>query len=137
MVDRERVLARIDDLRGYLTELRALVPTDLAAYRESRTKRACERLLQIAIEGVLDICSLLVSGLRLGLPADEEDLLERLNQAGTLRGETTERLRNMKGLRNLLVHAYGGIDDRLVLEILRTRLGDVEAFIEEVLRVVG
>lgn len=39
----------------------------------------------------------------------------------------------MKGLRNLLVHEYGRINDRLVFETVRERLGDFGAFKGEVL----
>ena len=39
----------------------------------------------------------------------------------------------MKGLRNLLVHEYGRINDRLVFETVRERLGDFGAFKAEVL----
>jgi uncharacterized protein YutE (UPF0331/DUF86 family) len=37
------------------------------------------------------------------------------------------------GLRNLLVHEYGRIDDRLVFEMVRARLGGFDAFKAEVL----
>jgi len=39
----------------------------------------------------------------------------------------------MKGFRNILVHRYGDIDDRIVYEMATERLGDFEAFKKEVL----
>jgi uncharacterized protein YutE (UPF0331/DUF86 family) len=36
-------------------------------------KRACERLAQVAVEAALDVCALLVAGMRLGLPGEEDD----------------------------------------------------------------
>jgi uncharacterized protein YutE (UPF0331/DUF86 family) len=79
MLDRERILAKIDELEGYLKELRAIVPERYGDYLSSiETRRASERLLQIAVECVIDIGSLLVSGLRLGLPAEESDIFEKL-----------------------------------------------------------
>ena len=42
-------------------------------------------------------------------------------------------LRRMKGLRNLLVHEYGRINDELVFETVHGRLGDFDAFKDEVL----
>ena len=39
----------------------------------------------------------------------------------------------MKGLRNLLVHEYGRINDELVFDMVRQRLGDFAAFKREVL----
>ena len=40
MVDRDRVLAKLDELDGYLRELRSI---------------ACERLAQVAVEATLDV----------------------------------------------------------------------------------
>jgi uncharacterized protein YutE (UPF0331/DUF86 family) len=40
----------------------------------------------------------------------------------------------MKGFRNILVHEYGGIDDRIVYEAIQSRLDDFEAFKREILR---
>jgi uncharacterized protein YutE (UPF0331/DUF86 family) len=134
VVDRERVLAKLDDLDRYLGELRQVIPETLEEYRAVAVRRACERILQIAIEAALDVCSLLVTGLRLGLPGDEEDLLEKLGAAGVLTQKTLETLRRMRGLRNILVHEYGRVDDRVVYEVLKQRLGDFEAFHREVVR---
>jgi len=39
----------------------------------------------------------------------------------------------MKGLRNLLVHEYGRINDKLVFETVHGRLEDFDAFKGEVL----
>jgi uncharacterized protein YutE (UPF0331/DUF86 family) len=72
MLDRERILAKIDVLDGYLRELRTIAPATFEAYTTIEKRRACERLLQVSIECVIDISSLLVIGLRLGLPAEED-----------------------------------------------------------------
>jgi uncharacterized protein YutE (UPF0331/DUF86 family) len=75
-----------------------------------------------------------VTGLRLGLPAEEDDLLEKLTQAGIISPLMRDSLRRMKGFRNILVHEYGGVDDRIVYEILQNRLDDFEAFKREILQ---
>ena len=97
MVDHERILAKLDDLDGYIRELRAVAPQDFAAYRKTEKKRACERLLQIAVECVIDICNLFVTGLRLGLPAEENDLFEKLADAGVISPHMGITLMEMKG----------------------------------------
>ena len=133
MVDRERILTKLDELSTHLVELRSIVPSRFEEYLAVEKRRACERLLQISIEAVIDICALLVTGLRLGLPAEEDDLFERLAGRGVLSPAMAETLRRMKGLRNLLVHEYGRINDRLVFDTVRGRLGDFDTFKHEVL----
>jgi uncharacterized protein YutE (UPF0331/DUF86 family) len=134
MLDRERILGKIDQLEGYLRDLRTIVPQDFAAYQKVEKRRACERLLQLSIEAVIEVCHLLVTGLRLGIPAEEDDLFEKLGAAGVVSPQTRETLREMKGFRNILVHEYARIDDRMVYEVARSRLGDFETFKEEILR---
>ncbi|HXF83470.1 MAG TPA: hypothetical protein VNN19_12040 [bacterium] len=60
MLDRERVLAKLDDLDRYLAELRQVIPSNFNEYGTVAVKRACERLLQISIETVMDVCALLL-----------------------------------------------------------------------------
>ncbi len=133
-LDRERILARLDALKGYLKELQAIAPQSFAEYERIEKKRACERLLQIAIEAVIDICHLLVTGLRLGLPAEEDDLFEKLARTGIISPGMKEMLKRMRGFRNILVHEYGDVDDRIVYHMVLERLGDFKAFEREVLQ---
>ena len=128
MLDRERVLSRVADLDGYLGEIRSIMPADFPQFSAVEKKRACERLLQISIECVIDLCQLLVSGLSLGLPAEEDDLFEKLARAGIVSDDLRQTLRRMKGFRNVLVHEYGDVDDERVFDYLRNRLGDFSTF---------
>jgi uncharacterized protein YutE (UPF0331/DUF86 family) len=133
VIDRDRLLARLDEMDSYLAELRAVAPARLTEYKTIEKRRACERLLQILVEAVVDVCSLLVAGLRLGLPGDEDDLFQKLRVREVLSEDMTATVRLMKGLRNLLVHEYGRINDEIVFEMITHRLGDFEAFKREVL----
>jgi uncharacterized protein YutE (UPF0331/DUF86 family) len=134
VVDRDRILTRLDELGGYLRDIRSIAPARFDDYLVVEKRRACERLLQISIEAVIDVCALLVTGLRLGVPAEEDDLFEKLTRGAVITPSTAATLRRMKGLRNLLVHAYGRIDDRMIFETIRSQLGDFEMFKDEILQ---
>ena len=133
-VDKERVLVKIDQLDSYLNELREVAPETFDEYLKIEKKRSCERLFQVAIECVIDICNLLVSGLRLGVPAEEKDLFEKLLQAEIISKQVESKLRDMKGFRNVLVHEYTHVDDRIVFDAARSRIHDFEAFTKEILQ---
>jgi uncharacterized protein YutE (UPF0331/DUF86 family) len=135
-VDRERILAKIDELDSYLKELKGIAPKSFEEYQQVEKKRACERLLQVSIETVIDICSLFVSGLRLGLPAEEADLFNKVVEANILPKQMREKLREMKGFRNILVHEYAHVDDRLVYQVVTEKLEDFKTFKREVLRFI-
>lgn len=135
MLDRERVLVRLDALHGYGRELLIVLPGSLEEYTASVEKRrATERLLQMSIECVLDICGLFVAGLRLGLPSEEENLLERLEHARVFPLELIGTLRAMRRFRNILVHEYGAVDDRIVFRLAGRLPHDVAAFTDAVKR---
>lgn len=133
MVDRDRVLVKLDELDGYLRELAAIAPTSFEDFLRIEKKRACERLLQISLECVIDIAGLLVKGQRLGLPGKEDDLFDKLEQSGTITPTMKATLRRMKGFRNVLVHDYAHIDDIVIYDTLRSRLDDFVEFKRQVL----
>lgn len=131
-LDQERVVIKLDELDGYMRELSLIAPHSYEEYLGIEKKRACERLLQLTIECAIDICHVLVTGLRLGLPAEEDDLFGKLTDAGIVLPDMGDTLREMKGFRNILVHEYARIDDRLVYEAVRTRTGDFRRFADEI-----
>ena len=132
-MDKARVLAKLDEIDGYLGELADIVPDTLKEYEESVAfRRASERLIQIAIEAVIDVCAILVKDLKLGVPRDEEDFIEKLS-GKVVSKKTAEKLKDMKRFRNVLVQRYVEIDNTKVYDILRTRLGDFKDFKREVI----
>jgi uncharacterized protein YutE (UPF0331/DUF86 family) len=133
VIDRDRILAKLDELNIVLRELRSVVPASFQEYLAVEKRRSCERLLQVSIEAVIDTCALLVTGLRLGLPADEDDLFEKLAGREVISCVTADVLRRMKGMRNILVHEYGRVDNALVFETIDQHLGDFETFTREIL----
>jgi len=127
MLDKNRILSKLDDLDSYLSELESIMPKSYEEYVGSiEKKRSCERLLHILIECVIDVCALIVKGLRLGLPAEEEDLFEKLETKKIISKEMKEKLKTMRGFRNILVHRYAEVDNELVFE----NLGNIDNFKE-------
>jgi len=138
VLDRKRILAKLDELDSHLNELREIAPKSYKGYKESIEKRrACERLLHISIECVIDVCNVLVANMRLGLPAEEEDLFRKLQDAKVISRELADVLRRMRAFRNILVHRYGTVDDKLVYDVIENRLNDFKKFKRGILRRVG
>lgn len=133
MLDKERILAKIDELDTYLSELTQIIPATFEEYEQIEKKRACERLLQLCIECVIDVCRLFVSGLRLGLPSEENDLFDKMLKKKILSKEMNSLLKEMRGFRNILVHEYAAVDDELVFKTMKEKLDDFRKFKKEVL----
>lgn len=88
--------------------------------------------VEFCIQSVLDICAVVNSDLELGIPSSEEDIVENLMKGGILSAELGERVKRMKGFRNILVHRYGRIDDEVAFESIRGGINDFRKFMEEI-----
>lgn len=132
-MDKEKILTKLAEMEGYVTELKDIMPKNLGEYRGEK-KRACERLLQIAIEASLDVCSLLVAELELGIPSSEEDIITKLKSKNVISDEMFKKLRGMRACRNILVHRYGIVDDKEVFSLIRNNTKDFNKFKSEIVR---
>ena len=111
MVDRERVLARIqrlEELLAVLEEIREGGKERLLS--DHHVQLETERALQVAIQACIDIGAQLVAELALRAPDDYRGIFERLEQAGKLDARLARQLGDAAGLRNVLVHGYLDVD---------------------------
>ncbi len=88
--------------------------------------------IENAIESVINICSIINSDLGLGIPSSEEDIIKNLENKKIISKKLAERIREMKGFRNLLVHRYGKINDELAFENVKEGIKDFSFFSEEI-----
>lgn len=133
MIDEKRILAKVDELDRYLYELQSIAPKDFNYYQRIEIKRSCERLLQLSVECVIDICKIFVSNLKLGLPSEENDLFEKMESEKIITKDMAVILKEMKGFRNILVHEYAVVDDEIVYTVIKTRLGDFKKFKKQII----
>ena len=88
--------------------------------------------MEFAIENVFDICAIINSDLELGIPSNDEDIVDNLVMNEIIDKRMKEKLKAMKGFRNILVHRYGKIDDRIAFNILKENIKDFWLFIEKI-----
>jgi uncharacterized protein YutE (UPF0331/DUF86 family) len=127
VTDAELVLKKLAAIETCVSQLRNLArPEEIS--RDVRELRFVEHTLQIAIQAALDAASHVVSDERLGEPATNRELFELLVRHGWLEARLGERLRDMAGFRNLLVHGYAEVDTRIVRDVVEHRLEDLLEF---------
>ena len=90
--------------------------------------------LEFIIEDVIDVCNILNSDLSLGIPSDEDSIIKNLEDKKIISEELAEKIIQMKGFRNILVHRYGKINDKEAFETIKENLGDFEIFKKEILK---
>lgn len=136
MLDKNRILSRIDELDGFLQEISEVKPDNFEDYKRVEKRRSCERLLQLSIECVIDIAKLFVSGRRLGLPSEENDIFEKLYENSIISEETMNLLKTMRGFRNIIIHEYAKLKDELVFEFVKNELDDFEIIKQNFLKAI-
>jgi uncharacterized protein YutE (UPF0331/DUF86 family) len=136
VLDKERIMSKVAELDSFLGELRQVSPATFDEYQAVEKKRSCERLLQLCIECIIDVCKMFVSGLKLGLPSDENDLFNKLHAKRIISKEMAKTLREMRGFRNILIHEYTAVDDELVYSYVKTNIKDFEEFKTQIFAVL-
>ena len=127
--DRQTVVRKLGYLQKNLQLLDAYQGLTLQEMERSPEKRfSLERLLQTAVETVIDCSRLLVALEEWRNLRDERDAVLILGEQGVLPADLAKRLTRAKGFRNVLVHEYVEINPTLILEHLKTGLPDSQAF---------
>jgi uncharacterized protein YutE (UPF0331/DUF86 family) len=136
MTDGELVSKRLAFIETCLRELRQLArPGDLAG--DIRERRFVEHTLQLAIQAALDVASHVVSDDRLGEPITNRALFDLLERGGWVDRALADRLANMAGFRNILVHGYADVDLAVVEDVLTNHLGDLDAYVAAIRAKLG
>ncbi len=91
-----------------------------------------ERCFQLAIQCVLDISGYIAAQKGWQRPENSSQAVELMGRQGVLTKSFVERIAGMANFRNILVHAYLGIDRKVVYRYL-DRLEDFREFSRQIL----
>ena len=110
-------------LNGYLRDLRSLQDVDPQTYQDNLLiRRTVERTLQLAAQSSLDIGQHIIAREGFRTPDDNSDVFAVLGEEGIIPEALRPELVQMARFRNLIVHDYARIDDRIVYAVLKERL---------------
>ncbi|SHJ54559.1 type VII toxin-antitoxin system HepT family RNase toxin [Paramaledivibacter caminithermalis] len=88
-----------------------------------------ERGLQISIECIIDISNIIISSLNMEKPDTYRESILFLEKEKILPKEFAKKIANMISFRNILVHDYMRVDERIMIDILKNHLGDFVKYI--------
>jgi uncharacterized protein YutE (UPF0331/DUF86 family) len=127
VTDPELVAHKLARIEVLVQELRTLARVERIR-ADVREQRFVEHTLQIAVQCALDVASHVVADGALGMPETNRDLFAILGRHGWIDAGIADRLSNMVGFRNVLVHEYDKVDLGVVEDAVRNRLDDLLAF---------
>jgi len=122
-------IARIEDSVSYVENK---LPSDLFKLKNNRELRnSVYKEIEFAIQNVIDICAIINSDLRLGVPETEEEIIENMEKNDILDKNITKKIEKIKGFRNVLVHKYGKVDDEIAHDSIKHGLKDFGIIVDE------
>ena len=102
-----------------------------------KSYRGIERLIQLAIQALLDLGLMIIVALGWRRPKAYSEIGYILRESGVIDDDEANLLKSMAGLRNVLVHAYAVIDRDKVAEFAERLKVDAPRIVSTVLRGVG
>ena len=135
-----RINEKIEEIRGYLDFLESHVPSSLEEYKQSlETKAICERYCEKIIEALVDLAFLFFKeeiirkDKNIITPKEDTEIFKLLNRKNIISADLSEKLIEAKGMRNIIAHEYGKIDDSIVFKAVSEELEyNVEDFIRAI-----
>ena len=129
----EIIRTKIMEIKESLELIRENLPDSLEEFASlGLVKDGMYKRIEFSIENAFDICAIINTDLRLGIPRSDGDILEIMVRKNIIDNKMKEKLKSMKGFRNIIVHRYGGIEDELSYEFFVERLSDLDEFMEKI-----
>ncbi len=129
-----RLKDKINEIENLLTDLEEIIPNTIEEYKSNKIlKAACERYTEKIIEGITDLAFMVIKQKKFEIPEDDIDAFRILFDHKIIHEALCQKLREAKGMRNILAHQYGEINDTIVFESITEELEkDVREFISKI-----
>ena len=136
---KERIDEKIEEIEKFVAIIVDFIPENIEQYkRDIKTKAACEHYFEKIIEACEDLAFLLIRAISIKIPEKDESVFDVLSDNEIMGKDLAQKLKDAKGMRNIISHEYGEIDDAIVFDAIANELeNDVIQFIEEVKKMKG
>ena len=118
-------------MKQYLSELDTLSHCSQEEYlSDFKTRRACERLIQVSVECMIDCNHTLIAGMGICPPASYADSILKLVEHSIISQDFASQLIPYVSIRNRIVHEYEQIKDNLIFVTLRLFIKDMNQYLQ-------
>ena len=131
---KNRINDKINEIERFLDELAEIIPQNLNEYnRNFEKKAACERYFEKIIESAIDLAFLTIKLKGFEMPEEDKKAFDILVKEKIIAEKLAERLKDAKGMRNIIAHEYGNTDDELVFHAIADEIEkDIKEFINSI-----
>jgi len=132
---KNRTTDKIDEILRFITHLKEFTPPSLDEYKKNILKKsACERTIEKIIEASIDLSFIVLRQLNKEIPPETSDteVFDIISNLNIISKNLSTKLKEAKGMRNLLVHEYGKIDDSIVYHSIEELEKDIVEFVNSI-----
>lgn len=131
---KERITDKIKEIEEYLSEFEEIIPKTFEQYKNNNIIiAACERYFEKIVEALVDLTFLIIKHKNLKIPKEDNEAFMILSNEKVITEDLAKRLKDAKGMRNIITHEYGKLDNELVYESISSEIiSDTREFIKEV-----
>lgn len=133
MVDKTLISRKLQRVETYLNQVRLKKDPGFDAFKEDRDLQSIIlfNLIQ-SIQTCIDMGSHIISDSEWGMPGSQAEIFETLALNKVITGSLAKKMIQMAGFRNRIVHEYEKIDLKIVHEVWRKHIKDIEKFCKAV-----
>lgn len=129
------IAKKLEELTGYLKEIDDLFKlSDKKILNESGKLHIAERLLQLAVDTMIDINQHFIKELELEISEDFQGTFYELGANKIIPLEFAKRIAPAVGLRNRVVHRYESLDKQLFISTFRKNRDDFKKYAKFIAR---
>lgn len=119
-IDKEMIFQKIIDVDVYISKLDNILPDTVDDFLDNLdTQLLGERIFEIITQTMLDICYHIIAKQKLKVPENYGDCIKSLSSLDILTTDEVKKYRMIIGMRNIIAHQYGKIDQELLYQGLK------------------
>lgn len=124
------VYQKIQSIKDHIDELEKLLGdvSDKEFFTDSGNLHIAERLVQLIVDGMIDINQHFIRELRLKISDDLQGTFIIMGENNILPGKFAQKIAPVVGVRNILVHQYEKLDKEMFLRNLRSHFSDFKKY---------
>ncbi len=135
MVNRRVIALKLAELSDRIARVREACPRSLDEFKNDRTASDVTSFnLMLSVQTCSDIASHLIADEKWTPAGRLSDAFDRLRDHKVISERCAKALANAVGLRNVIAHAYSGVDYEKVHSAAIHGIDDLELFLQEVSR---
>ena len=133
MIDKELIKNKMVDIEKYLKELDPILKSGTRIIIEDNLRlHTVERLFQLIVDTAVDINTHIIMASDFNIPDDSYSTFIVLGENKVLSMDFAFKIAPSVGLRNLIVHKYGNVDLKKMVDDVINEIGDYVEYLRTI-----